>query len=287
MNNTTLKHGNCELLLTELQDNSVDCIVTDPPYKYLKHKLEVDYNEDLVTSEIARVCKKDGLIAVFGRGTSLYRLVLMLESKGFNFKEEIVWDKRRTSSPMTAISRKHELCVVMSKGKGKINKVRIPYLEEKQYDLKSFSEDIKRLRSALNDTNRLNDLVNFLETGNINYSYYTKAKHGIVHQGIKGCGVEQQLLKSITEGLQERSIITVPREHYKYKHPTQKPVRLMERIINLVSQEGDTVLDPFMGGGSTGVAAINTNRKFIGFELDEEYYNTAKERINEANQKLF
>lgn len=63
-------------------------------------------------------------------------------------------------------------------------------------------------------------------------------------------------------------------------HPTQKPVALLEYLIKTYTNEGDTVLDNCMGSGSTGVASINTNRNFIGIELDENYFNIAKERIN-------
>ena len=63
-------------------------------------------------------------------------------------------------------------------------------------------------------------------------------------------------------------------------HPTQKPVALMEYLIKTYTNEGETVLDFTMGSGTTGVAAKNLNRSFIGIELDENYYNIAKERIN-------
>ena len=62
-------------------------------------------------------------------------------------------------------------------------------------------------------------------------------------------------------------------------HPTQKPIALMEALIQLVTREGQTVLDPFMGSGSTVVAAKKLNRKYIGFELNNEFYEMAKERI--------
>ena len=62
-------------------------------------------------------------------------------------------------------------------------------------------------------------------------------------------------------------------------HPTQKPVDMLEFMIEKFSDESDTILDPFMGSGSTGVACINTGRNFIGMELDETYFNIAKERI--------
>lgn len=63
-------------------------------------------------------------------------------------------------------------------------------------------------------------------------------------------------------------------------HPTQKPVALLEYLIKSFSNENDTVLDNCMGSGSTGVACFNTNRNFIGIELDKKYFNIAKERLN-------
>jgi len=65
------------------------------------------------------------------------------------------------------------------------------------------------------------------------------------------------------------------------KHPTQKPVALMEYLIKTYTNENETVLDFTMGSGSTGVACVNTNRNFIGIEQDEKYFNIAKNRINE------
>ena len=62
-------------------------------------------------------------------------------------------------------------------------------------------------------------------------------------------------------------------------HPTQKPISLMEYLVKTYSDENDVVLDPCMGSGTTGVACKNTNRKFIGIERDEKYFDTAKERI--------
>tara|TARA_R110000851_G_scaffold332396_2_gene508559 strand:- start:28 stop:657 length:630 start_codon:yes stop_codon:yes gene_type:complete len=63
-------------------------------------------------------------------------------------------------------------------------------------------------------------------------------------------------------------------------HPTEKPVDMIEFLATKFSDEGQTILDPFMGSGTCGVACVNTNRNFIGIELDETYFNIAKERIN-------
>jgi DNA modification methylase len=67
-------------------------------------------------------------------------------------------------------------------------------------------------------------------------------------------------------------------------HPTQKPVALMEYLINTYTNEGDTVLDFAMGSGTTGVSCMNTNRRFIGIELDSQYFEIAKRRIKDADE---
>lgn len=92
--------------------------------------------------------------------------------------------------------------------------------------------------------------------------------------------------KSDKDAIQEfenypRSIIAIPSEG-KTVHPTQKPVALMEYLIRTYTNEGDTVLDNCMGSGTTGVACANTNRKFIGMELDSDYFRIARRRISEA-----
>lgn len=74
--------------------------------------------------------------------------------------------------------------------------------------------------------------------------------------------------------------LTSKSEKYYGSHPTQKPVYVMKWIIERLSNKGDIILDPFMGSGSTGVACLKTGRKFIGIELDENYYSVAVNRIN-------
>ncbi|WP_356947952.1 site-specific DNA-methyltransferase [Lactobacillus hominis] len=70
------------------------------------------------------------------------------------------------------------------------------------------------------------------------------------------------------------------KDKHKYKHPTVKPVSIINNFIINSSQEGDVVLDPFMGSGSTGEAALRLDRDFIGIELNEEYFSIAHERLN-------
>ena len=70
-------------------------------------------------------------------------------------------------------------------------------------------------------------------------------------------------------------------------HPTQKPVKLIKYLLNIHSLQGQTVLDPFMGGGSTGIACRELSRNFIGIEIDESYFKLAEHRINQATTELF
>ena len=82
-----------------------------------------------------------------------------------------------------------------------------------------------------------------------------------------------------------RTVLEIQSEG-KTVHPTQKPLALMEYLIKTYTNEGDTVLDFTMGSGTTGVACVNTGRKFIGIELDETYFKIARERIEEAQQNI-
>jgi site-specific DNA-methyltransferase (adenine-specific) len=78
-----------------------------------------------------------------------------------------------------------------------------------------------------------------------------------------------------------RSVIRISNDNHNSLHPTQKPVELFEYLIKTYSNEGDVVLDNCMGSGTTAIACINTNRRYIGFELDPEYFRIAQRRINE------
>ncbi|MBI3308138.1 MAG: site-specific DNA-methyltransferase [Candidatus Melainabacteria bacterium] len=85
--------------------------------------------------------------------------------------------------------------------------------------------------------------------------------------------------KELNEGKQMRNLWTITAKRHITKHPTEKPEELLERIILLGSKDGDTILDPFMGSGTTGVVAQKLGRRFIGIEIDDEFFNIAENRI--------
>lgn len=265
--------------MKRIPDKSVDAIVTDPPYKYLKHKLDRDWNEDAVFSEWNRILKDDGFIVMFGRGIPFYRWNVKLNELGFNFKEEIVWNKRSGTSPAMSIMRVHEMISIISK-KGVVKRVKIPYLEFKEFYPEKMEKDIKRLSSALNNPLSLEKIKEFISNGKDEWLANAKPEKSITVQKTKSGDRAVGTIKSMTIGQTEQTIIEVPKDgRSKLIHQTQKPVRLMERLLSLVTEEGNVILDPFSGSGSTALACQNLNRKFIGFEIDKEYYEKSLERI--------
>ena len=92
---------------------------------------------------------------------------------------------------------------------------------------------------------------------------------------------------NLWEGKKYKSNILKYKKDYDGYHPTQKPVLLLEDLIKTFSDEGNLVVDLTMGSGSTGVACVNTNRKFIGIEQDDKYFQIAKDRINNTPNTLF
>src|SRR3989338_58559 len=91
-----------------------------------------------------------------------------------------------------------------------------------------------------------------------------------------------EMARCLNNGKQMRNLWELTAERHKTTHPTEKPEKLLERIILIGSEEGDTVLDPFMGSGTTGAVAKQLNRNFIGLEIDSAYFKIAKNRIENA-----
>lgn len=345
--NISLYHcDNLELMAT-MPDESVDVILTDPPYLYLKNqKLERVFDEQKFFSECNRVLTKDGALVVFGRGTSFYRWNTIIADLGFEFKEEIVWDKCYITSPLSKIGRHHETVSIHFKGKGIINKVKVPYLEMKQYDIRSVIQDVNRLKSVFKNTSSLNAVLAFLEddqlrktdksnanfvsiSSNIgkpnrcvsvansikngmnektiikaNESYYNlnatdrQYKEGSVvvrskkfKSGDRCVGV----INGVSTGMNEKSIVKQARNHYKSIHPTEKPVRLLERLLALVIPNDKptdeiVIFDPFGGSFSTMEAVHNMHMQGISCEIDKEYFDGGHKRIEElepAQKEIF
>jgi site-specific DNA-methyltransferase (adenine-specific) len=113
-----------------------------------------------------------------------------------------------------------------------------------------------------------------------------KAKHVFNYPISKNWDVEND--KLYIKGKQMRSVWSIPstpkREKLEGNHPTQKPLELLKRLVAMCTNEGDTVLDPFCGSGTTGVACVLLNRNFIGIDLDQSYLDLSAKRMKAANE---
>jgi site-specific DNA-methyltransferase (adenine-specific) len=281
-----LIHGDNLEYLKTLDDNSVDAVITDPPYLYLKNqKLERPFDEKEFFGEVHRVLKDNSFLVFFGRGISMSRWNLICDELGFNFKEEIVWKKNQLTNFLNPLPRKHELISVFAKGKVKLNTTRINYFDEKiadDCDIKNIQNSVSRCLSGLKS---IKDWEDFLQFQKGDFIMDSKQVHNLV--GNRKRKDPAVVIKEFFEnGIKLNSIINTPINKFNRLHPTQKPVELMKRLIELTTNENDLILDPFMGSGTTGVASLELNRKFIGVEIDEEYFNIAKNRIEQKEKEL-
>lgn len=277
--NATLYLGTMEETIHEVK---ADHILTDPPYLYIKtHDFDKEFDEQLLFEQAKRMLPDNGFIALFGRGTSFYRWNTRLADLGFVFKEEIVWNKIYTTSSTNNLGRSHETVSIHTKT-GKIKRSKIPYLEFKQHNTSSIIDDIKRIRSCFENKKTFDDIQEFIKTGVLINNNKDTRKYSLTQTVMNKPNRAVSCMNSIINGITERSVITETNNRLKLQHPTEKPVRLAERILALISNEGDTIYDPFMGSGSFGVACINTGRKYIGSEMKKEYFDIACKRIEEA-----
>ena len=130
-------------------------------------------------------------------------------------------------------------------------------------------------------------------------SVFSKKRHTYIPQMTKGKpyisgkGTSGEITNNVVKKQTKNNGVRYPRSIQKFNtdkskgslHPTQKPVALLEYLIKTYTKEGEVVLDNCMGSGSTGVACINTGRRFIGIEKEENYFNIAKERIENHNKE--
>ncbi len=217
----SLMQGDCLKLMATIPDNSVDMVLTDPPYrvisggnksarrpmgmlsandgKIFKHN-NIEFSDYL--PEIYRVMAVRSHLYLMVNLLNLETAMSCVRDAGFRIHNLLVWQKNNVT-PSRWYMKNIEYVIFARKGKAK---------------------------SIFNPSSKTCHSFNNVSLGRV--------------------------------------------------HPTQKPVDLMQHYIRNSSEIGDVVLDPFMGSGSTGVAAKNLNRKFIGIELDKEYFEIARDRIN-------
>ena len=243
--NYTLLLGDCLERMKEIPDGSIDLILTDPPYGTTACKWDSVIDLELMWKQIDRICHKNTPKIMFAQ-TPFDKVLGCSNLK--ELKYEWVWVKNRPTghlnSKFTPL-KSHENILVFTKGSA------------------SFVKNTKN-SSTYNPQGLVACLkVNKRTRGNGNYDE--------VNNKLENVALFENYPKSVLNFKVEVGL-----------HPTQKPVALLEYLIKTYTQENETVLDFTFGSGSTGVACVNTNRSFVGIELDENYFNIAEKRIQDA-----
>ena len=242
MSEINLLHGDCLELMKDIPDKSVDMILADLPYGTTACKWDTIIPFEPLWEQYERVIKDNGAIVLTASQPFTSALVM---SNPNLFKYEWIWVKNNSTGFQLAKVmplKKHESILVFSKGN--------TYPRSK--NIASYNPQGLRVLDKINKRSSRG-------------GYLTES-------GIK----KNEYIQKYTN--YPTSVLEFDKET-KTIHPTQKPVPLFEYLIKTYTKEGDTVLDNVMGSGTTGVACLNTNRNFIGMELDENYFNMAKERI--------
>ena len=244
-----LYNGNCLEIMKLIDDNSIDFILTDLPYGTTQYDWDKQVPVEEMWSEIKRIRKDRTAIALFGLEpfSSFLRLSNIEE-----YRYDWIWEKDKGTGQ--AFSKKQPM--------RKNENISIFYKEQPDYDWQGekLAKPITRVRT-ISGGESFSTAKKNLENGRRKYVTYThRTKHNMLY---------------------------FPRDNQKKNqksyHPTQKPVALLEYLIETYTLEDQTVLDFTMGSGSTGVACLNTNRNFIGIEIQEKYSRIAKERIEKYN----
>lgn len=275
--------ADCLDILRQLPDKCVDLVLTDPPYGYLNVDFDKEYFDvKKVFSELVRVLKSDGLFVFSGRGDTFFEQNIVLKELGLPFKEEIVWNKKANSSPYGAINRIHELFVI--RGNKPLNKIKVP-TEEYYNNCEDLFIAIKQAISSIKK--KPEDFVKMVKTGVIDRTMPRKSKFSITaSQNVFEADRGLKQASSFINGFNFKSIFQISRDSvHKGIHPTQKPVKLFERMIEICSKENDLVLDCFSGSGTTAVACHNLKRRFICIEKDPEYCRASCERLEQAQRQ--
>ena len=238
-----LLQGDCLELMQDIPNASIDMILCDLPYGTTQCKWDTIIPFELLWEQYNRIIKDDGAILLFGQEPFSSHLRL---SNLQDYKYDIYWEKERLTNIQQVKRRVGKTVETIS----------VFYKKQCTYNPQMLK-------------------------------YNGKPRSNKVKQGILG-----RLTDSATKAVKEYKDTgwRYPTQVWKFKrdclksnlHPTQKPVALLKELIKTFSNEGDTVLDNCMGSGSTGVACLNTGRRFIGIELDERYFEVAKKRLEEV-----
>jgi len=292
--NIELWLGDCMEMMKSLPDGSIDIVLTDPPYMYLKHRLDRPFDLDAVYREMARLLNPArGAVIVFGRGPSFYRTGALLENMGLRFMEEVVWHKARRSSPVTPLGRVHETVSIWGIGKATVNRVRVPVADKLAQAPERMEALVREMSKILRNEGHLEAVRSYFETGEMESrgSKDRKPDSLVLSSDMRNFDRRTAHARIIAEGGCEESIIRAgDPDLYNRMHPTQKPVALLKRLLALVMPPDRapaeiTVIDPFGGSFSTMAACIDTGTSGVSCEILPDYFHKGARRIEAQARK--
>lgn len=306
--------GDCMELLKDIPSNSVDLVLVDPPYGTIKgmyfetggknYGVEggLDWDEvlplDELFKEYRRIVRLKGRVVIFNQGDFTWELMKMSDGR-MKMRHKVMWKKPYFSNPLVvrnSPAKFTEDILVFTK--------EYPDSWEEDKELKDYATDVVNYigesGSSIHKEKGDQTLVHFFTKG-YQFSLPTKENYRwlVKRYGInkmenyltyeemekKKEKTDYKTTYNIDKGKYNPDVLEYNKDRGNSYHPTEKPVDLLSHLIRVYSNEGDLVLDNTMGSGSTGVAAKQEGRRFIGMELDEGFYNTAIKRIKEAKRK--
>lgn len=290
-------NAECIESMRKLPDESIDLIVADPPYwKVIGEKwdyrwrTESDYVKWSLQwiGEVARILRKGGSFYCFGYFRTLALLVPYFDDLGLELRQQIIVDKGMRSVSGRA-TRKYKMfpnvtesILFIVKDNKKFVKT---FLKDRQ---KAAGLTAKQINEALGVKSNGGGMWSIYTGNNVCEQFPTKELWGklseILHFDLPYEKVSQTFNAQMGFTDVWRDIDFYEEKRY---HPTQKPIKLIKRLIYASSNRGDIVLDPFIGSGSTPVAAVQLERNFLGFEVEKSYYEVALKRIEELKSPVF
>ena len=248
-----LFNDDCLKVLPTIPDKSIDLILTDPPYGTTPCKWDSVIPLDKMWFELKRIIKKESAIVLFG--TEPFSSNLRLSNSDW-FKYDWIWEKPTGANFLVANYQPlkvHEVISVFGNAPTSYSK-----------------------NKPMTYNPQLTQGTPYIK---LSGKQKTEKENPTVRSKIK------QIITKSNGERKPRTVIKFSNSNRKndvHFHPTQKPINLLEYLIKTYTNENDTVLDFTMGSGSTGVACKNTNRDFIGIELDQDYFKIAEQRINDG-----
>lgn len=243
-----LMQGDCLEMMKKIPDGSIDLVLTDPPYGTTACAWDSVIPFEPMWKELRRITKPVSSF-VFTASQPFTSNLIMSNLDWFKYCW--VWEKTRPSGHVHSKNKpmkKHEDIVVFSNGTTVHASQSATRMTYNPQGLEPLPEGTLRKRTDKGSDSVMSSRPSHKTTIRTHTNY-------------------------------PHSIIRIPNPNNDSLHPTQKPVALMEYLINTYTNENELVLDFTMGSGTTGVACMNTNRRFVGIELDEKYFDIAKNRI--------